>query len=142
MTIEEAVWAKATAQGTALRTLVYSPKGPRLYPQAAPQDAALPYVVFDVSHTVPFTNVKGQPVGPRQSLFRFECFAAKGRDAKELAAAVEAALPPGDGGTFGGYRVPLVRHEGADDAMEPPAGSEERGTPSVSLALSVWWRAA
>lgn len=80
MTIETDVVSVLTAAGVTA-----------VYPSAAPQDAAKPFVVYRVAKAQPITTIHGTTV-ITGSDFVFECWAANVEGARTLASSVRTAI--------------------------------------------------
>jgi len=65
--------------------------GGRVYPQAAPQDAAKPFVVYRTAASEPVMTVHGY-AGLTRSQFVFDCWAGTALSALDTADAVRVAL--------------------------------------------------
>jgi hypothetical protein len=88
--------------------------GGRVYPQAAPQDAALPFVVYRRTAYEPVNLLQGAATNAR-STFTFECWGTTLDSALTTAAAVVAAVEAA---------APLAsrfRVDGSGDDYEPVA---------------------
>lgn len=63
----------------------------RVYPQAAPQDAAMPFVVYRRVASEPINTIHGT-IAATKSTFVFECWAADYSSALTLSDALKAAV--------------------------------------------------
>lgn len=94
--------------------------GITVYPGAAPQDAAKPFVVYKVAPNVPVTTIHGTtPITGHE--FTFECWAASALAAETLAASVRAAI---DSSTLVAERIPAPEDgydPEVDEYVEPVA---------------------
>lgn len=64
----------------------------RVYPQAAPQDAAMPFVIYRRVSQEPITTIHDSSVRATRSQFVFECYAETFAAALDLADTVRAAF--------------------------------------------------
>lgn len=66
--------------------------GTKVYPQFAPQDAALPFVVYRRLSQEPFGTIHGATPLATKSIFVFECYAATYQGALTLAEQVRGCI--------------------------------------------------
>lgn len=76
---------------SSLVTVLSAIAGGRVYPQAAPQDAALPFVIYRRASREPTQCIDGTLAATR-SVMVFECYATGFDAALTLAASVRAAI--------------------------------------------------
>ena len=72
-------------------TALASVAGGRVYPEAAPEDAALPFVIYRRTLYEPVMTLTGY-AGATRSAFMFECWATTKAVALSTAAAVQSAI--------------------------------------------------
>ena len=93
----------------------------RVYPQAAPQDAAMPFVIYRRLSQEPLTTIHSASVVATRSTFVFECYAETYAEALSTAETVRAAFLAASP-TLDVYAVPSSGEEYApaiDAYMEP-----------------------
>ena len=86
--------------------------GDRVYPQVAPADAPLPFVVYRVLNEEPYGTLSGSVATTRYS-FAFDCYADSLKGAEQLASDVETALE--------GSTLIAVRESSPGDEYEYPS---------------------
>ena len=141
MTIEEAMVAMLAADAT-LTGLV----GTRVYPQEAPQDEALPLVLYTTSDPSQAESMNGW-VDLYDQAFRFDCYGGDSSgsyaSAKAVAAALRSRLHAFARGPVvladGTVYVRGISDDGGEDGLEPPAHGEERGVDYCAVQVRVWW---
>lgn len=90
MSAESTLYATLTAAG-AVTALVGSGSAARIYPDAAPEDTASTYIVFERANTEPIITIHGSIPASIATLV-VSCWAATRGGAEALAAAAQAAL--------------------------------------------------
>lgn len=132
MTIEEAIYAKLTTDGT-----VSALMGTRLYPAQAPQSATFPLAVYDEASARQAYTLAGV-LNLNLYSMRIDCFDDSYAGAKALRNAIRDCL--------GGYRGDLesgtvsvrgIFNESADDGIETPIHADEFGIFRAGLDLSI-----
>ncbi len=77
----------------------------RVYPEAAPQDAVLPIVIYKRAHFEPLMTLTGY-AGTTKSTFVFECWGTTKAEALSIADSVTAAIDAAAGITIK-FREPI-----------------------------------
>jgi len=131
MTVEERLYSILTGD-PGVAALI----GTRLYPDAAPQGAALPYAQYDQAGREQAMTHDG-PVDLNSYLMGISMFAASKAGAKSLARAVRAALN-GSRSSAGGLRLLGVLDESEDGDSDQPLDGGEQGRFSCSATYRIW----
>lgn len=110
--------------------------GSRIYPKQAPQNAALPYVVYQLISRVPSNSANG-PTGTFNDRLQVDCIAASDAAVKAL-----AALTRGLGGwsdAEGDPSVSMVLMLDEHDDFDSPGDGSESGVHRVVQEFSIWY---
>jgi len=111
--------------------------GDRCYPNSAPQNSTLPYIVYTVISDVRVQSMTGLS-GLASPRIQFDCFASTYGGAKAVAEAVKVALA-GYADTIGSVAINGILLVDDSDLFEPPASGASVGTYRVSMDFIVWW---
>lgn len=126
MTIEEVIYQRVTETATPLAALIES----RCFPLAAPQDAAVPSVVYQVVSSVPEFAHDG-PTGLVTTRVQFSIVADDYATAKAVYEALTARFNAVRFSTSGGPAVQLAKVDNAFD--DPDSELEPFGRVDVIL---------
>ncbi len=88
---------------------------PRVYPDVAPQGAAVPYVTYQHIGGTPLRFVDGQPASLRHTMVQVNTWAATRAEALSLTRAIEEALCAATAFTARPDAEPLADVEGETD---------------------------
>lgn len=132
--IEKAIYAKLSGDA-AVSALVAA----RVYPNLAPQDTTLPYIVFkEVTSQVYQSKTPGND-GLSRSDVEVHCVAEEQLDANTLAEEVREALH-GFSGTVGGVAVTSIISQPRINAAELPPDLRDRVRPRVINTYTAKYR--
>lgn len=125
MSVESGLYSYLTAQ-SAVTSLVST----RIYPLAAPQDAAMPFVVYQrISDR--HEHHMGGASGVATATIQLDAYASTYLSAKAIAEALRGELQ-GYRGTMGSYAVRRCHLDGTQDDYEPSETAGDKGTWRVS----------
>ena len=135
MTLEEAIHDKLTTT-PAVSALV----GTRIYPEEAPQDADLPFVVYQEAARQTVMTMSG-PVDLDSWRMSLELYADRRSSLRSLSAAIRTAMNgyKGDIGS-GTIRVCGVFIEDETSELSPPQHAEDRGVMQCNMDLAIWYK--
>lgn len=129
--VEEFIYDRLKESGTVTNIV-----GTKIYPQLAPQNAALPYVTYQRIDTPRLRSLDG-PVGLASPRVQIDCWSARYKEAKQLGEAIRKMLD-GFKGSYGGEVVQGVFLEDERDAFELPVHANEVGSHRVSQDYTIW----
>jgi len=127
--VEQAIRSRLTSQSS-VTDLVST----RIYPQAAPQGASLPYVIYDVGSS-PVEAMSGH-TGLTYANFSLSCYATTYASVKEITEQVRLVLD-GWSGTSESVLVKSVIHNNSNDVYGTPKDGSSMGIFQVNSSYSV-----
>ena len=111
--------------------------GAKIYPDNAPQGAALPYVTYFRASGPRVRSLKG-PSGLSHPRIQLDVLAASRASAKAIASAIRN-LVDGYRGAMGSLTVQTIRVENDMDFSEDPEHAGEQTIYGVSLDAIIWF---
>lgn len=135
LTIEEAVRGLLLGQPDILALC-----DERIYPQEAPQEARMPYVIYQQADQRMVMSLRRR-INLNSYLMRLDCFAASYAEVKELHQVLLDTLVDFRG-DLGGDAIQIrgVFHDGSESALEAPVHADEQGVHSMGLSVTLWYR--
>ncbi len=127
--VEQAIRSRLTSQSS-VTDLVST----RIYPQAAPQGASLPYVIYDVGSN-PVEAMSGH-AGLTYASFSISCYATTYASVKEISEKIRLALD-GWSGTSETVLVRSVIHNNSNDVYGNPKDGSSMGIFQVNSSYQV-----
>lgn len=116
--------------------------GQAVFPQAAPQKQAFPYLIVRRSGGQHITALTGR-VGAAHPKVAVDCYAASEQDARYTIEQVLRILdgyrgPAGFGTPPAGYTIQGMFADDSPDGYEPPIHGEEPGAVAAGMEFDIW----
>lgn len=110
----------------------------RIYPQQAPQGAALPYIVYNVIGGEQPQHMESA-VGRAMALVQFDCWADTPLAAENVKEALRMVLDGMVAGTMGTVNVRSVMRDPGPDQAIPPSDGKSRGKARATDQYRIWY---